>query len=57
MVSLNEKEKVMVVYYVLCNAGDYKKCIRCIQEVHGNVEDEAPFTLRVLRVSMPKVNM
>ena len=24
MVSLDEKEKVMVVYYVLCNAGDDK---------------------------------
>ena len=57
MVSLNEKEKVMVVYYVLCNAVDDNKCIRCIQEVHGNVEDEVHFTLRVLRVSMPKVNM
>ena len=57
MVSLNEKEKVMVVYYVLCNEVDDNKCIFCIHEVHGNVEDEVNFTLRVLRVSMPKVNM
>ena len=48
---------MMVVYYVLCNAVDDNKCIRFIQEVHGNVEDEVHFTLRVLRVSMPKVNM
>ena len=45
MVSLDEKEKVIVVYYVLCNAGDDNKCIRCIQEIHGNVEDEVHFTL------------
>ena len=57
MGSLDEKEKVVVIYYVLCNAGDDNKRICCIQEVHGNVEDEAPFMLRVLRVSMPEVDM
>ena len=57
MGSLDEKDKAVVVYYVLCNAGDDKKCIRCIQEVHGNVEYEAPFTSRVLRVSMSEVDM
>ena len=57
MGSLDEKEKVVVVYYVLCNAGDDNKYICFIREVRGNVEDESPFTLRFLRVIMSAVDM
>ena len=57
MGSLDKKEKVVVVYYVLGNASDDNKYLRCIQEVNGNVEDETPFTSRVLKVSIPEVNM
>ena len=45
MESLDEKEEMVVGDYVLGIAGNDYKYIRCIQEIHDNVEHEAPVPL------------